>query len=65
MKHHIKWWLEIIPDAKMKVIDIAATGNEVDLYELGAARQNARENFWRESNKSRVSYSVARIHFSR
>lgn len=29
MKHHIKWWLEIIPDAKMKLIDIAATGNKV------------------------------------
>jgi predicted ester cyclase len=29
MKHHIKWWREIIPDAKMQVIDIAATGNKV------------------------------------
>ena len=25
MKHHIRWWLEVIPDAKMEVIDIAAT----------------------------------------
>ena len=29
MKHHIKWWLEIIPDTKMEVIDIAATGYKV------------------------------------
>ena len=29
MKHHIEWWLQIIPDAKMQVIDIAATGNNV------------------------------------
>jgi hypothetical protein len=29
MKHHIEWWLQIIPDAKMQVIDIAATGNSV------------------------------------
>jgi len=29
MKHHINWWLQIIPDAKMQVIDIAATGNKV------------------------------------
>ena len=29
MKHHVNWWLQIIPDAKMKVIDIAATDNKV------------------------------------
>jgi len=29
MKHHIMWWLDIIPDAKMKVIDITATGDTV------------------------------------
>jgi hypothetical protein len=29
MKHHVNWWLQIIPDAKMRVIDIAATGNKV------------------------------------
>jgi predicted ester cyclase len=29
MKHHIEWWLQIIPDAKMRVIDISATGNNV------------------------------------
>ena len=29
MKHHVSWWLEIIPDAKMRVIDITATGNKV------------------------------------
>jgi SnoaL-like polyketide cyclase len=29
MKHHIKWWLRIIPDARMRVIDIAAIGNKV------------------------------------
>jgi SnoaL-like polyketide cyclase len=29
MKHHVNWWLKIIPDAKMEVIDIAGTGNKV------------------------------------
>src|ERR1051325_1000178 len=29
MKHHIRWWLEIIPDAKMKVIDITASEDKV------------------------------------
>jgi SnoaL-like polyketide cyclase len=29
MKHHVQWWLEIIPDAKMKVIDIAASNDKV------------------------------------
>jgi len=29
MKHHIRWWLEIIPDAKMKVIDIAGSHDKV------------------------------------
>jgi len=29
MKHHVDWWLKIIPDAKMHVIDIAATSNKV------------------------------------
>jgi hypothetical protein len=29
MKHHIKWWLEVFPDAKMNIIDIAATENKV------------------------------------
>jgi hypothetical protein len=29
MKHHIQWWLDIIPDAKMSVIDIAASGDKV------------------------------------
>ena len=29
MKHHIIWWWKIIPDAKMQIIDIAATGNKV------------------------------------
>lgn len=29
MKHHVNWWLQIIPDAKMQVIDIAATDDKV------------------------------------
>ncbi|MFI5152450.1 MAG: ester cyclase [Chitinophagales bacterium] len=29
MKHHVKWWLDIIPDAKMKVLDIAASNDKV------------------------------------
>ena len=29
MRHHIQWWLEIIPDAKMQVIDIAASEDKV------------------------------------
>jgi hypothetical protein len=29
MKHHIQWWLDILPDAKMSVIDIAASGDKV------------------------------------
>jgi SnoaL-like polyketide cyclase len=29
MKHHIQWWLEILPDAKMSVIDIAASEDVV------------------------------------
>ena len=40
MKHHIKWWLEIIPDAKMKVIDIAARGDKVIMnWELRGTMQ--------------------------
>ena len=40
MKHHVKWWLEIIPDAKMKVIDIAATGDKVIMnWELQGTMQ--------------------------
>jgi hypothetical protein len=29
MKHHVKWWLDIMPDAKMKVLDIAASNDKV------------------------------------
>jgi hypothetical protein len=29
MKHHIQWWLDIIPDAKMKVLDIVASMDKV------------------------------------
>jgi predicted ester cyclase len=29
MKHHIRWWLESIPDLFFRIIDIAATGNTV------------------------------------
>ena len=29
MKHHVQWWLDIIPDAKMKVLDIAASKDKV------------------------------------
>jgi steroid delta-isomerase-like uncharacterized protein len=29
MKHHIRWWLDIIPDAKMRVIDIAGSEDKV------------------------------------
>jgi len=29
MKHHIRWWLESIPDLFFYIIDIAAAGNTV------------------------------------
>jgi SnoaL-like polyketide cyclase len=29
MKHHIQWWLDTIPDAKMKIIDITASEEKV------------------------------------
>jgi predicted ester cyclase len=29
MRHHIEWWLTIIPDAKMEVIDIVGSGDKV------------------------------------
>jgi hypothetical protein len=29
MKHHVQWWLDIIPDARMTVLDIAASGDKV------------------------------------
>jgi predicted ester cyclase len=29
MKHHVNWWFLRIPDAKMRVIDIAASDNKV------------------------------------
>jgi hypothetical protein len=29
MQHHVRWWLDILPDAKMNVLDIAAAENKV------------------------------------
>jgi hypothetical protein len=65
MKHHIKWWLEIIPDTKMKVIDIAATGNKVITnWELLGIIQG--EIFRGQTNKSRSSYTqLYGLNFSR
>jgi hypothetical protein len=42
MKQHIRWWLDILPDAKMSVADIACNANEViSNWELRGTMQKA------------------------
>jgi hypothetical protein len=42
MKHHIKWWLEILPDAIMKVLEITASEDKsISNWELRGTMKKA------------------------
>ena len=56
MKHHIKWWLQIIPDAKMTINHMAGSNNEViTIWELNGTMKEALFGIQATNKSLRIS----------